>query len=65
MSVIRNLPAFSYAALIYGFIFLPVCVLVLFSFQESRVPIPPFTGPSLKWWNGCSPLPKGCYSFSA
>jgi spermidine/putrescine transport system permease protein len=39
-----------YAALIYGFIFLPVAVLVLFSFQESRVPIPPFNGPSLKWY---------------
>lgn len=50
MPLIRNLPAFTYAALIYGFIFLPVCVLVLFSFQESRVPIPPFNGPSLKWY---------------
>lgn len=25
-------------------------VLVLFSFQESRVPIPPFNGPSLRWY---------------
>ncbi len=48
--MIRNLPAICYAVLIYGFIFLPVCVLVLFSFQESRVPIPPFNGPSLKWY---------------
>jgi len=47
----RNLAAFSYAALLYGFIFLPVVVLVLFSFQESRVPIPPFNGPSLKWYH--------------
>lgn len=48
--MIRNLPAILYAIAIYGFIFLPVCVLVLFSFQESRVPIPPFNGPSLKWY---------------
>jgi len=48
--MIRNLPAILYAVAIYGFIFLPVCVLVLFSFQESRVPIPPFNGPSLKWY---------------
>ncbi len=48
--MIRSLPAWLYAALIYGFIFLPVAVLVLFSFQESRVPIPPFNGPSLKWY---------------
>ena len=48
--VFRNLPAIVYAALIYGFIFLPVVVLVLFSFQDSRVPIPPFNGPSLKWY---------------
>ncbi len=39
-----------YAALLYGFIFLPVVVLVLFSFHESRVPVPPFEGPSLRWY---------------
>ena len=47
---LHQLPAIAYAALIYGFIFLPVLVLVLFSFQESRIPIPPFNGPSLKWY---------------
>ena len=47
---LRNLPALAYGALIYGFIFLPVIVLVLFSFQASRVPIPPFNGPSLEWY---------------
>lgn len=47
---LRNLPALAYVGLVYGFIFLPVAVLVLFSFQESRVPIPPFNGPSLKWY---------------
>ena len=46
----RNLPAISYVVLIYGFIFLPVVVLVLFSFQDSRIPVPPFDGPSLKWY---------------
>lgn len=50
MTAIRKLPAILYAGLIYGFIFLPVLVLVLFSFQESRVPVPPFNGPSLKWY---------------
>jgi spermidine/putrescine transport system permease protein len=39
-----------YAALAYGFIFLPVVVLVLFSFQEGRLPIPPFDGPSFRWY---------------
>jgi spermidine/putrescine transport system permease protein len=39
-----------YAALIYGFIFAPVVVLVLFSFQDGRLPIPPFEGPSLRWY---------------
>jgi spermidine/putrescine transport system permease protein len=39
-----------YAALAYAFIFAPVAVLVLFSFQESRLPIPPFDGPSLRWY---------------
>ncbi len=40
-----------YAALIYGFIFLPVAVLVLFSFQGSFIPVPPFNGPSLRWYD--------------
>lgn len=39
-----------YLAAIYGFIFLPVAVLVLFSFQDGRFPIPPFEGPSLRWY---------------
>lgn len=39
-----------YALILYGFIFLPVAVLVLFSFQGGRFPIPPFNGPSLKWY---------------
>ncbi len=40
----------SYLALLYGFIFLPVVILVLFSFQAGRFPIPPFNGPSLRWY---------------
>lgn len=39
-----------YAAAIYAFIFLPVAVLILFSFQATLFPIPPFTGPSLRWY---------------
>lgn len=39
-----------YTLLLYGFIFLPVGVLVLFSFQDSRLPIMPFKGPTLKWY---------------
>ncbi len=39
-----------YIGAIFTFIFLPVVVLVLFSFQDSRLPVPPFNGPSLKWY---------------
>lgn len=39
-----------YMAAIFVFIFLPVIVLVLFSFQDSRLPVPPFDGPTLKWY---------------
>ena len=39
-----------YALLVYGFIFLPVVVLVLFSFQGTLFPVPPFNGPSLRWY---------------
>ena len=42
--------AWFYAAMLYGFIFLPVAVLVLFSFQATLFPIPPFNGPSLRWY---------------
>jgi len=42
--------AWLYAASVYGFIFLPVGVLVLFSFQGTLFPIPPFNGPSLRWY---------------
>ncbi len=42
--------ATGYSILLYGFIYLPVAVLVLFSFQGSQVPVPPFNGPSLTWY---------------
>jgi spermidine/putrescine transport system permease protein len=34
----------------YTFIFLPVGVLVLFSFQDGTLPVPPFHGPTLNWY---------------
>ena len=40
----------AYALAIYGFIFLPVAVLVLFAFQGTLLPVPPFNGPSLRWF---------------
>lgn len=40
----------GYALAIYGFIFLPVVVLVVFSLQSTAFPIPPFTGPSTRWY---------------
>lgn len=40
----------AYAALVYGFVYLPVAVLILFSFQSTLFPIPPFNGPSLRWY---------------
>src|SRR5829696_7828180 len=42
--------AIAYAIVLYGFIFLPVIVLVLFSFQGTLFPVPPFNGPSLRWY---------------
>ena len=39
-----------YLALGYTFIFLPVLVLVLFSFTSRDIPMPPFEGPSLQWY---------------
>ena len=39
-----------YLIALYGFIFLPVAVLVLFSFQDGRLPVPPFNGVSTQWY---------------
>jgi spermidine/putrescine transport system permease protein len=35
---------------LFVFIYLPVAVLVLFSFHAGQVPVPPFEGPSLEWY---------------
>ena len=45
-----RLLTWAYLAVVYGFIFLPVAVLVLFSFQDGRLPVPPFKGPTLRWY---------------
>ena len=39
-----------YAGLLYLFIFLPVIVLVLFSFQDGTLPVPPLNGLTLLWY---------------
>jgi spermidine/putrescine transport system permease protein len=39
-----------YLTACYVFILLPVAVLILFSFQDGRLPIPPFHGPTLRWY---------------
>ncbi len=48
---LRNMPFFGYIALALGFIYLPVVVLVIFSFQDGLLPVPPFHGPSLQWYD--------------
>ena len=50
MKRLTNFLSAAYMIAAYGFIYLPVVVLILFSFQASRFPIPPFTGPSLRWY---------------
>lgn len=42
--------AWAYLLAAYAFILLPVAVLVLFSFQDGRLPVPPFQGASLRWY---------------
>ncbi len=50
MTMLRQLPVVAYLIASYVFIFLPVVVLVLFSFQDGQLPVPPFKGPSLEWY---------------
>jgi len=47
--MMRLLP-WLYLAAAFVFIYLPVGTLVLFSFQDGRLPVPPFNGPSLRWY---------------
>ncbi len=47
--MMRMLP-FVYLAGVFGFIYLPIATLVLFSFQDGTLPVPPFAGPSLRWY---------------
>lgn len=46
----RTLPADTYFLVLLAFIYLPVVTLVLFSFQSGDLPVPPFDGPSLRWY---------------
>src|SRR5688572_26988440 len=50
--------AAAYALLLYAFIYLPVAVLVLFSFQATLLPVPPFNGPSLRWYEAVLSDPR-------
>jgi spermidine/putrescine transport system permease protein len=45
-----TLIAWAYLAAAAIFIFLPVVVLVQFSFQDGILPVPPFKGMSLRWY---------------
>jgi spermidine/putrescine transport system permease protein len=42
--------AWGYLLAAFAFIYLPVGTLVLFSFQDGRLPVPPFEGPSTRWY---------------
>jgi spermidine/putrescine transport system permease protein len=39
-----------YLVCAFAFIYLPVAALVLYSFQGGALPVPPFDGPSLRWY---------------
>ncbi len=41
---------YSYVVAVFGFILLPVLALVLFSFQDGAVAVPPLRGLSLRWY---------------
>ncbi len=51
MMQLRDLPAGVYLVAAFVFVFLPVVVLVQFSFQNGLLPVPPFKGFSLRWYD--------------
>lgn len=50
MKRLASLLGTGYLLLVFSFIMLPVASLVVFSFQATNLPVPPFTGPSLRWY---------------
>jgi len=46
----RHVVIIAYVIAVALFIFLPVVMLVLYSFQDGLVPVPPFRGFSLRWY---------------
>lgn len=40
----------GYLAVAFAFIYLPVASLVLFSLKDGNLPLPPFEGPTLRWY---------------
>lgn len=48
--ILEAWPTLVLLAVMISFIYLPVVVLILFSFQGGDLPVPPFDGPSLKWY---------------
>ena len=50
MRALSSFGPWLYLSAAFGFIYLPVGALVLFSFQGGTLPVPPFDGPSLRWY---------------
>ncbi|MDQ7247904.1 ABC transporter permease [Dongia sedimenti] len=50
MRQLGNVLSGFYLTACYIFILLPVAVLILFSFQDGRLAVPPFKGPVLDWY---------------
>jgi len=50
MKRIGGVIRYSYVVAVFGFILLPVLALVLFSFQDGAVAVPPLRGLSLRWY---------------
>jgi spermidine/putrescine transport system permease protein len=48
--ILWNFSTGGFIAAMIAFIYLPVVILVLFSFQKGLLPVPPFEGPSLEWY---------------
>lgn len=47
---VMRILSWAYLGVAYAFVFLPVAVLVAFSFQDGRLPVPPFKGVTLDWY---------------
>lgn len=54
MKYLKYVGALLFAFIVYTFLYLPILVTILFSFNESKVQVLPIKKLTFDWYRGCS-----------